>query len=176
MEDKGNTKKAEPNSCGSQLVALFGLVIVGVFVLHSMRTLGPILLDIETPTTNEVNATAAARTMKSTQRAKTTATAEACYYRQTRKWCQARRKWSADSEAKLSALLKSVGGLDALTAKEQERVQEIEHGLAQYRRICEGGGLEANIGSILQEISMSFQERMGEGEIERELARYRSRC
>lgn len=176
MKDKGQTNKAEPNSCISQLVGLVGLVIVGVFFLHSTRTLGPIVFDIETPTTHEVNATATARTMQSTQRAKKTATAEACYYRQTRQWCRLRRKWSADTEAKLSALLKSVGGLDALTAKEQARVKDIEHGLAQYRRICEGDGVEANLGSILQEISMSVQEQAGAGEIEQELARYRSRC
>ena len=65
MKDKGHTKKAEPNSCISQLVGLVGLVIVGVFFRHSTRTLGPILLDIETPTTNEVNATATARAFKS---------------------------------------------------------------------------------------------------------------
>ena len=122
--------------------------------------------------TDERNATATARTLK----AEATATAKACEYRQTRRWCVSRRAWSADAEAKLSALLKAVGGLDALTAKEQERVQEIEHGLAQYRRICEGDNIEANLGSILQEISMSIQEQMGDGEIERELARYRSRC
>lgn len=176
MKGKGHTKKAEANSCASQLVAL-GFLVISVFVLlHTTRTVGPEQFDIETPTTNEVNATETARAFKSAQRAKTTATAEACYYRQTRQWCRSRRDWSVDTEAQLSALLKSIGGLDALTAKEQARVREIEHGLAQYRRICEAGGVEANLSSILQEISMSFQERMGEGEIERELARYRSRC
>ena len=127
---------------------LIGLLVVAVFAHFNNRP---------QVSTYELNATATARTLKSTLRAKTTATAIACEYRQTRKWCLARRKWSADAEAKLSVLLKSVGGLDALTAKEQARVREIEHGLAQYRRICEGDGVEANVGSILQEIAMSVQ-------------------
>lgn len=170
MKTKGHTKTAKANSCGSLLgSSLVGIVIAVLLISHSFDNRSQL-------STNEVNATATARTMKSTQRAKTTATARACEYRQTRKWCQARRDWSADSEVKLSALLKSVGGLDALTAKEQARVQEIEHGLAQFRRICEGAGVEANLGSIIQEIAMSVQEHAGVGEIEQELAGYRSRC
>ena len=123
--------------------------------------------------TDEVNATATARTVK----AEATDAARACENRQTRQWCVSRRDWSADTEAKLSALLKAVGGLDALTAKEQARAQEIEHGLAQYRRICEGGAVDAtNLNSIVEEFAMSVQEHTGAGELERELAQWRSRC
>lgn len=165
MKDKGHTKTDEMIGWGCLLLVC--LVAVGAFARFNIRS---------QYSTDELNATATARTLERALQANATATARVCEYRQTRQWCVSRRDWSADAEAKLSALLKAVGGLDALTAKEQARVQEIEHGLAQYRRICEGEGVEANLDSILQEIAMSVQERTGAGELERELARYRSRC
>lgn len=165
MKAKSHTKTDEMIGWGCLL--LVGLLVVGGFARFNNRA---------QYSTDEVNATAIARKMERALKAEATATAKACEYRETRKWCASRRDWSADVEAKLSALLKAVGGLDALTAKEQERVQEIEHGLAQYRRICEGGAVEANLSSIVEEIAMSVQERRGAGELERELARYRSRC
>lgn len=146
-------------------IFLLLVLIVVVFIFLNMRNRSQL-------STDEVNATATTRAVK----AEATATAKACEYRQTRQWCASRRDWSVDTEANLSALLKSVGGLDALTAKEQARAQEIENGLAQYRRICEGEGVEANLDSILQEVSMTLKEWTSAGEIEREIARYRSRC
>ncbi len=87
-----------------------------------------------------------------------------------------RRNWATASEDKLSALLKLAGGLNALTSREQERVHEIEQQLAQYRRICEASGVEANLSAVLEEVVLTMQEWGTTGEIERELARYRSTC
>ena len=123
-----------------------------------------------------VSATATAEAPTVAAKLNATATARTCEYRQTRAWCAGRRNWATASEDKLSALLKLAGGLNALTSREQERVHEIEQQLAQYRRICEASGVEANLSAVLEEVVLTMQEWGTTGEIERELARYRSTC
>lgn len=140
--------------CGN----LFAFIILCVIVAAIL----PSTLDMLAANTDQQSpskATAAAHL------ARATATAETCIDRQHQNWCHRRRAWDTNAEAQLSLLLKSKGGRDALTTREQEQISKIENELSHYRLICEGSAAD-DIFSALQD---SFN-------LDRQIAEFKSNC
>lgn len=148
-------KKASEQPLGC-IVTLIIAIVIGAVMYNAER-------DPPSPAKNATAATAKAFTRAT--RASATATADACIDRQHRTWCTARRTWAADEERKLSLLLKSVGGLDGLTKREQQRVANLEHELSQYRLFCEGSEADNIVSAFEDSFNISAQIR-----------KYKSRC
>ena len=145
------------------VVGLLALVIA--FVISSCKQLSP----------QQVSWTK--MPVAATKRAKqnASATVEACETRQTRKWCASRQKWATDLESKTSALLKTIGGREALTSREQTQLDDIERQLALYRRTCEAS--ETSLGALLEEIDLLLQSSSADSRrLNRELIGYMSSC